>query len=215
MSDPKKRPHDPSPLNGKCVRTPNTYGGGEGFAVPFKSLLAFSAWFLLIFVVLLLLWSPFGDAYGRLFRATGNILVGQGAPGRICFERAETPDEKHDVQIVVIDPNARLKRTTQLSSRRHGYMPTSFLIALTLGTPVAWSRRLRSVLWGLLAINIYIAAKLILFPIAYGGDDPIGAWTLPGVLRWVFWVVGASSVGWAVVPLLVWAILTFRVAHKG
>jgi len=183
--------------------------------MPFKSLLAFSAWFLLIFVVLLLLWSPFGNAYGRLFRTTGNILVGQGAPGRICFERAETHDEKHDVQIVVIDPNARLKRTTQLSSRRHGYMPTSFLIALTLGTPVTWSRRLRSVLWGLLAINTYIAAKLILFPIAYGGDDPIGAWTLPGVLRWVFWVVGASSVGWTVVPLLVWAILTFRVAHKG
>jgi len=183
--------------------------------LPIKSLLGFFARFLLIFVVLLLLWSPFGNAYGRLFRTTGNILVGQGSQGRVWFERPETHDENHDVQIVVIDPNARLKRTTQLSCRRHGYMPTSFLIALTLGTPVSWSRRLRSVLWGLLAINAYIAAKLIVFPIAYGGDDPIGVWTLPGGLRWLFWVVGASSVGWTVVPLLVWAILTFRVAHKG
>ncbi len=199
MSDRKKRPHDPSHQNG--ART---------FALSVNSLLAFFARFLLIFLVFLALWGLASHGYGRLFRTTGNVLVGLGSQGRVWFERPDDADEHHDTEVVVIDPHARLKRTTQLSSRRHGYMPTSFLIALTLATPVAWPRRFRSVLWGLLAINVYIAAKLILFPIAYGGDDPIGAWTLPGVLRWTFWVVGASSVGWMLVPLLIWPVLTFR-----
>jgi hypothetical protein len=212
MSDRKKRRRDPfpSPGDGHPLAQPSPPKGREGLAIPVRSLLGFLIRSLLIFVALLALWGPASHAYGRLFRTTGNILVGQGSEGRVCFERAETHDESHDAQIVVIDPNARLKRTTQISSRRHGYMPTSFLIALILATPVAWPRRFRSVLWGLLAVNAYIAAKLILFPIAYGGDDPVGAWTLPGGLRWLFWVVGASSVGWMLVPLLIWAVLTFR-----
>jgi hypothetical protein len=179
-------------------------------AIPVRTLLGFLVRSLSIFVTLLALCGLASDGYGRLFRVAGTVLVGAGPQGLVSIERPETPDKNHDVQIVVIDPDARLKRTTQISSRRHGYMPTSFLIALTLATPVAWPRRVRSVLWGLLAVNAYIAAKLILFPIAYGGDDPVGAWTLPGVLRWLFWVVGASSVGWMLPPLLIWTVLTFR-----
>jgi hypothetical protein len=183
--------------------------------MPIKSLLGFFARFLLIFVVLLLLWSPFGNAYGRIFRAAGNGLVSAESRSRVWFEQPEKPDDHHDVQVVVGNPKKHAKRSTPISSYRHGYMPTAFLLALTLATPVAWLRRLWFVLWALLWVTFYVAIKLALLPIAYGGDDPIGAWTFPGVLRWVFWVVGASSVGWTVVPLLVWAILTFRVADKG
>jgi len=93
-------------------------------------------------------------------------------------------------------------------------MPTAFVLALTLATPVAWPRRVWSALWALLWVNLYVAIKLALFPIAYGGDDPVGAMTFAGILRWVFWVVGASSVGWMLVPLLIWAILAFRVLLK-
>jgi len=204
MPHPKKPPHDPSPPS-----------RGEGLNIPVKSLVAFFACFLLIFVVLLRLWSPFGTGYGRIFRAAGNGLVSAESRSRVWFEQPEKTDDHHDVQVVVGNPKKHAKRSTPISSYRHGYMPTAFLLALTLATPVAWLRRLWFVLWGLLWVNFYVAIKLALFPIAYGGDDPIGAWTLPGVLRWTFWVVGASSVGWTVVPLLVWAILTFRVAHKG
>jgi hypothetical protein len=199
MPNRKTRWRDPSPPKAR-----------EGLAIPVRSLLWFLIRSLLIFVGLLALWGLTGHGYARLFRTVGNVLVGQGSQGRVSFDQPDNADEHHDTQIVVIDPNARLKRTTQLSSGRHGYMPTSFLIALTLATPVAWPRRFRAVLWGLLGVNAYIAVKLILFPIAYGGDDPVGAWTLPGGLRWLFWVVGASSVGWMLVPLLIWAVLTFR-----
>ncbi len=77
---------------------------GAGSRVPFKSLVAFFARFLLIFVVLLLVWSPFANEYGWFFRTTGNILVGQGSYGRVWFERPDHADERHDTQLTIIEP---------------------------------------------------------------------------------------------------------------
>lgn len=203
MPNLNQPPHDPS--------SPN---GGEGFNITLRSFLAFIAWFLLIFVVLLLLWRPLGSGYGRLFRAAGTGLVPAESRSRIWFESPEGPTNRHDVQVVVGNPKEHTKRSTKISSRRHGYMPTAFMLALTLATPVAWPRRLRSALWALLWVNLYVVIKLALFPMAYGGDDPVGAFSLAGILRRIFWVVGASSVGWMLVPLLIWATLTLRVLMK-
>jgi len=196
------------------MRTPNTYGGGAGFTFRSQSLIAFFAWFLLIFVAFLLLWTPLGKEYGGILRMAGNGLVGTDSRNLVWFECPAKPTDHHDIYVVVGNPKDRTKRSTPISSYRHGYMPTAFLLALTLATPVAWPRRLRSVLWALLWVNLYVALKLALFPIAYGGDDAIGAWTLAGLLRWMFWVVGASSVGWMLAPLLIWAILTIPVLLK-
>lgn len=187
---------------------------GANFTLPVKSLLVFLALFLLFFIILLALWSPLANAYGWLFRTTGNVLVGEDSRSRVWFERPEDADDRHDTQIAVVEPKERVKRATKISSRRHGYMPTIFLLALTMATPVAWPRRLRYALWGLLWVNLYVAIKLALIPTAYGSVDPSGSWTVAGILRRLFWVVGASSVGWMLVPLLIWAILTFRVLFR-
>lgn len=203
MHNPNQPKHDHSPPERVASLT-----------LPFKSLIAFFVRFLLIFIAFLVLWFPFADGYGWLFRTSGNILVGQGSQGRVWFERPDSADAHHDVQLIVVEPKERVKRTTEISSRRHGYMPTSFLLALTLAAPVGWPRRLWSALWALLWVNVYVAAKLTLFPIAYVGGDPIGAMTLAGVLRRILWVLGASSVGWMLVPLLIWAILTFRLLFR-
>lgn len=199
MPDLHKPPHDSVTLH-----------RSKSFTLPRKALLGFFVRFLLIFVVFLVLWSPLARGYGWFFRTLGNVLAGQSSQGRVWFERPDRADERHDVRIIVIEPKERVRRTTEISSRRHGYMPTVFLLALTFAAPVAWPRRLWVAMWAMLCVNLYVAIKLTLFPIAYGSGDPVGAMTLAGVLRWVFWVVGASSVGWMLVPLLIWAILTFR-----
>lgn len=110
MHKPNQPPHNPSPPNRR-----------EGLNIPVRSLLAFFAWFLLIFVVLLLLWFPLGKAYGGLFRTAGNALVGLGSQGRVWFECPEGPTDHHDVQVVVGNPKEHTKRSTKISSRRHGY----------------------------------------------------------------------------------------------
>ena len=43
-----------------------------------------------------------------------------------------------------------------------GYRPTAFVLALVLATPIPWPRRLRAFLWALLAINAYVALRLVL-----------------------------------------------------
>ncbi len=205
MPKPKQSQHDPQTQ----AAPPKGGAGLDRPRISVKALITFFFLFLLIFAGLLLLWSPLAVGYGWCFRIAGNGLVGGGSPNPVWFERAEKLTELHDVQVVVVDPRDHTKRSTPLSSYRHGYMPTAFILALTLATPIAWRRRFWSALWALFLVHNYIALKLVLFPVAYGGGES-GTWSVPGVLRWMFWVVGASSVGWMLVPLVIWAILSFR-----
>ncbi len=200
MHNPNQPRQDLSPPNAEA-----------SFALPVRSLLAFVALFLLFFSILMALWSPFANGYGWLFRTTGNVLIGENARGRVWFEQPDDADGRHDTQLAVVDPKEKVKRATKMSSRRHGYMPTIFLLALTLASPVAWPRRLGCALWALLWVNLYVAIKLALIPTAYAGVDPTGTQTVASVLRRLLWVVGASSVGWMLVPLLIWTVLMLRV----
>lgn len=170
------------------------------------------ALFLAVFVTLMLCWPIVGGAYGGLFRSAGNAVVGLGSHGRVWFAKPEGSAGEHDTQLVIVDPSTRTQRQTDLSSRRHGYMPTALLVALALATPIAWRPRLWLLLWGLLGVQTYVGIKLLLLPVAYGADG--GAWSTASAMRSLLWVLSATTVGWALVPVLIWLTLLLLTAAK-
>jgi len=169
---------------------------------------------MIVYSLLLAMWPILGGTYANLFRTTGNCLVGLGSNGRVWFSPSAKGDENHDTQLVLVDPQTGAGRRVSLSSRGHGYLPTAFVLALTLSSPIRWRRRFWATAWGLVWIDAYIALKLALFPVAYGAGDTIELFpeVLSDALRHVFWVIGTSATGWMIVPLIIWALATIR--HK-
>ncbi len=178
-------------------------------------------WFFLqsvvIFAVLWALWPVLGESYGKLFRAGGNCLVGLGSGGRVWFSSPTDYDPYRDIEIVIAKRSfdgSMVQRTTTVSSRRHGYMPTVFVLALTLATPIPWSRRWRAIVWVFFLIHAYIALKLAVFPMVYGPEAAVGTSSLAHFCRAglerLYWIISASQAGWAIVPLFVWALVTLR-----
>lgn len=163
---------------------------------------------LLVFVVLFATWPVIGATYASVFRAAGNSLVGLGSGGQVWFTEPAEKTAAHDVELALRDPQAHAQRSVAVSSRRHGFMPSAFLFALIVATPVSWSRRWRAAAWAFVAIHVYIAVKLALMPTAYAIDAASGVW--PEVLAGFFWVVSGSSAGWMMVPLAIWALATLR-----
>ncbi len=180
--------------------------------VPPRALALSFLLFVLLFAALLVVETLIGTSYSRLFRAMGNAMVGLGSHGTVWFAQPEVGGE-HDTELVVVDPANRVQRRTQLSSHRHAYLPTAFFVALALATPVRWGMRLRCLAWGLLALHVYFALKFFIFPLAYGpGTD--APWTLAAGLRSVLWVLGATTVGWSLVPVFLWLLLVFVVPAR-
>jgi len=167
---------------------------------------------MLLVALFLALWPVIRDPYAQLFRTAGNCLVGLGSYGRVWYSHPANDDENHDTQLVVVDRQTGTGTKVNLSSRGHGYLPTAFVLALTLASPIPWRVRLRATFWSILWIHAYIALKLMLFPIAYGldGTENTGTTTLliKTILERFLWIVGSSSAGWMVVPLIIWASIT-------
>jgi hypothetical protein len=70
---------------------------------------------------------------------------------------------------------------------------------------VAWRRRLIIALWGLLAVQVYVAVKIVLLSVAYTAR---GGGSLAQALQSLLWVLSATTLGWALVPALIWLALT-------
>ena len=163
---------------------------------------------LIVFVALLATWPVVGATYANVFRGAGNGIVGFGSDGRIRFTEPADKTAPHDVELALRDREAQAKRSVAVSSRRHGFMPSAFLFALIVATPVSWSRRARAAAWAFVAIHAYIAVKIALMPSAYAISAASGDGS--GVLAGFFWVVSGSSAGWTMVPLAIWALTTLR-----
>lgn len=179
-----------------------------------KTLCGFFARCMFIFVVLMLLWPAVGASYAGMFQSAGNALVGFGSHGRVSFS-APTDVERHrDTEVVILDREAGRRRSGTVSSRRHGFMPTAFLLGLILATPVTWPRRARAVLFGLFWVHCYLALKLVLLAVQYGVADGPGPLApeqfLKKCLLFASWIVSGSYGGWAIAPLLIWGTVTLR-----
>jgi len=164
---------------------------------------------MLVFSFLVVLYPAIAHRYSSFIRTAGNGLVGLGSSGRVWYSLNTERDEVHDIHLALVDPRTGRGRSVVLSSRGHGYFPTILVLALTLATPIPWCRRFVAAFWGLLWIHAYIVVKLMLFPVAYGldvtGSVPEFDLIVNRILTSLCWVVGSSSAGWMIVPLLIWA----------
>lgn len=181
-----------------------------------RPVIGFLVKFLLAFVALMVLWRGVGTGYAEAFRTAGNLLFARfGSDGLVDFQRVQQPTSEDDLRILLMNRRNNAQYTYAGSSRLQGYKPTAFLLALILATPVSWKRRGRAVLWGLLWVNLYIAFKTWVFILArYCGSNELALYA-PGALAralldYLEWLTVISFAAWLIIPLPIWALVTFR-----
>ena len=109
-------------------------------------------WFAICYGLLVAAWGVVRQPYRAAFRAGGVVL---GA------YRAVPITKGHNDTELTIQTN-RGRTAAGLSARRFGYMPTTFLLALVVATPLRWRRKRWALLWSLLLIHAFIAVRLML-----------------------------------------------------
>ena len=178
-----------------------------------RAILRFVVGAPLLYGLLVAPWPGLGEAYARLFRGTGEFVFGSFGSGVVWF-RPDTSRPEYDTKIVMAKRPSRVGGSVRVSSRHVGYLPTVTAVALILATSIPWRRRLKAIVFGVLLINAFIALK-ITFRLLDGFSvegQPYALFTLDP-----FWkhalgasVQIASSLSFALLPLAVWVLVSFR-----
>ena len=105
--------------------------------------------------------------------------------------------------------------TANCDSRRMGYAPLSLIVVLILATPLPWRRRGIAMIWGLLAVHLFITLRLeILLLFNFCFDIPTRLYAPSpfwrGVLGQVFWVIVYAFPSAFIGPTVLWVLVTFR-----
>jgi len=165
-------------------------------------------------------WLIWGEGYAALFRAGGQMLFGSfGSHGVVRFRPLQ--GERVDTEILLSNrrhPGGFMPLRN--SSRFVGYVPTAFLLALLAATPMPWSRRFRTLLWGLFLVNAFVVARLALTLVwGFSQDNPVAlfAWGPFGqrAVELLFSVFAAMTSASYVVPLLIWLPLGVGRGDRG
>jgi hypothetical protein len=176
----------------------------------------FFAKFLFFFVIFLIPWPRYTQAYGGYFRSGCNLLFSSfGGGAETEFMPMSDPDGKRDTRVLLANRKTGMVAQTHVSSQLQGLQPTVYVLALILATPVPWSRKWRALLLGFVAISVYVAFRVAIFLLgAFNGDDSLAVFsfgpfvtTMIGFLKWV---VVTSFAGNFVVPVPIWLLVTFR-----
>jgi hypothetical protein len=170
----------------------------------------------LYYALLIAPWPGLEDAYARAFRAVAQrVLFWYGADGVIRFEAGAEQDETHDTGLVAQNKRTGAFVGMGIDTRYEGYVPTVFLLSLTLASPVAWRRRGWALVWGMLAVHVFIALKLlVMVTYLFSLDHPASLFALSDfwdkVLAGLLQMIAPSPLTWLIVPLFIWILVTFR-----
>ena len=172
-------------------------------------------WYGLV-IAMITLWPAFQRGYAAFFRAyAGGVFDSFHLSGRTEW----VPAAGHgDFDTEVKLRNVRvpgLVAKTYCGSRRMGYAPLSLIVALILATPLPWRRRWIAMLWGLLAVHLFIALRLEIMLLSnFCGDIPLRLYTPTpfwrGVLHEVSWVIAGAFPSAFIGPAVLWVLVTFR-----
>ena len=172
------------------------------------------------YLLLVLPWPGLRELYTRYFMAMGNELF--QTPGLPTHDREvwfRAPKYEHgpdkDVELAIRQGYSDTVWTTPLNSRLLGYLPAAQTIALIVATPIAWRRRVKSLVLGLLLVHAFIAIRLavsLMYSLTKSRIGAMGELTefwRSAVFRIeeVFTSVPTTSF---VVPLLIWMLVTLR-----
>ena len=167
----------------------------------------------------LLAWVPWPGvrgAYSASYREGANLLFGQ-SDEELMISFRSLSDEKEpakDIELVMRRRGTDVERTTPIDSRLSGYLPTAVVVALTLATPIPWSRRWTALLWGLVWVNVFIAARevpTLLYTLTHPPPFHAGLNPMWGKIAYrVYEIVGRVPTTSFIVPILIWILVTFR-----
>jgi hypothetical protein len=103
------------------------------------------------------------EAYSSLYRGAANtVLYAAGLNDRAALRPHDKPDGTIDTQIVLFDRDSGAFVRRAVTPWRQGFLPTAATVALILATKVPWRKRLRGVAIGLVAIHLFVGARLAL-----------------------------------------------------
>ena len=164
--------------------------------------------FGIVYGLLVAPWPGWKGAYATLFRSTGPVLLAPFWPGgAVRFVGLQPHDRTErgiDTKVLLLRRGSTVEVWATIDSRRTGYLPASFLVALVCATPVPWSRRMRALFWGLLAVQVFVGARIS----ASLADAIPGGAGLPRALQ-AFLSHHLRASGFVTV-LLIWLLSTLR-----
>lgn len=188
-----------------------------------KPLGRFLLQFAIIFLLLVLPWPGWEQAYAGMFRTVAGTLFGSLGPRAVVLfaplpkQRGSPVDTSMNVgDRRMVTPKGTLSTVNQEFSTRYvGYMPAALLTALVLATPLPWRRRGWALLWGLVLVHLFVGG-LILIMILYLSNHTewLTILKLPGFLlplldlswnTFIFQVVARF-----LIPVLIWILVAFR-----
>lgn len=183
---------------------------------PLKKLAGFLCLTLIYLGVLLAPWPGRAGAYSAVFRAEGNLLCKPfGQQYRLRFIPPPPDAPVHLCLAEFTNRQSNARGTLPLNTHRHGYAPTVVVMALVLATPIPWRRRWHALLWGVLAVQGFVAFRVYLLLLEWiSGDNPIAFLTLSPfwtqVLNQLLAVLVKAPPSIYIVPLFIWILVTLR-----
>ena len=184
-----------------------------------KVIAGFVLWFLLVYSLLMAPWPELQNAYRAAYMGAGQFLFQTlMSPDTIRFEAPDTVEREVDTVVFVRYRETGGWITLGINSRQGAYLPTVVLASLILATPVPWSRRGVSVLWGLVLIHLFIVVRLTIVVLsAYfwmrgpntGADASL--WTKVFVAGVKFAATG-QGLGY-IVPTIIWLLVAVPREH--
>lgn len=188
-----------------------------------KPLVRFLGGFALWYGLFILPWSGLAVAYGRYFRCLARQAFAEDGDRRSVTFEASPIEGTHslDTRIVVANREPAVPaalhqaKILDLDSRAIGWVPTAFLLALILATPIPWRRRCVAVFWGGLAIHLFVLLALAMYIFNETGQVgglsfdawPAGAKVIAdGLEETLITQMGAGFVA----PVAIWIAVTFR-----
>ncbi len=186
-----------------------------------RKLIAGFLWrFALLFGLLIVPWPGFNAAYGRYFRALGQLVFARDSGRRLVHFEPVPPQLAHvlDTRIALANRDQPDRHGTipgrylELDTRGVGWVPTALVVALVLATPVPWRRRSLALLLGLLAVHGFVLFSVAVYIWNNSAElslltlSPFWKQTAEGLEETLITQLGASFV----VPVLIWIPVTLR-----
>ncbi len=185
--------------------------------MPLKRISVFFLVSLVLYGVFIVPWPGVMDGYRWCFRKAGTLLLGSiGDSGTVAFEALPATDHAADTRLVLRNRRAPgANAPFPFKASLVGYRPTIFLLALVLATPIAWSRRWRALLWGLLWVNVFVAFRVWLLLVnAFSNENPLAVYSFSPFFKSLFEplvaVMFLSPATHYTAPAFIWLLVTFR-----
>ncbi len=173
---------------------------------------------VLLFYGLLALvpWTGLFEGYSAFSRAAGNAVFGSfGSGGMVRFRPLPEASGGMDTEIAIRNVRSPVVGRLPHSNRFSGYLPTVETAALILATPIAWPRRWKALLWGMLLINGFVALRIwITLLRGFSMDQPCALYHPSPfwreALTHLYNYVAISPTCSFVIPALIWILVSFR-----